>query len=265
MSSYDFQLIYDSFFGGLAIANNLLSTGILVLTLVARGFIFNKANEPAWATVVPFYNLYVMYKISGKKKLFAAYLTCYIVTIIFSVILVVSIITAVIATLGALGDSYSGQVMGGSLAGFIASVIITAGTSIAMLVMNIFMSIGLAKSFGKGGGFACGLIFLPVIFYCIIAFSKNIVYRGPGGGQIPPQGMNNFGGPVPPQGMNNFGGPVPPQGMNNFGGPVPPQGMNNYGGPQTPPPPYMGQSNNNQVNHFMSTSSGSSTLTIRYR
>ena len=115
------------------------------------------------------------------------------------------------------------------------------------------MSIGLAKSFGKGGGFACGLIFLPVVFYCIIAFSKNIVYRGPGGGQMPPQGMNNFGGPVPPQGMNNFGGPVPPQGMNN------------YGGPQTPPPPYMGQSNNNQVNHFMSTSSGSSTLTIRYR
>ena len=48
MSSYDFQLIYDSFFGGVAIVNNLFATGVLVLTLVARGFMFNKANEPAW-------------------------------------------------------------------------------------------------------------------------------------------------------------------------------------------------------------------------
>lgn len=29
-------------------------------------------------------------------------------------------------------------------------------------------------------GFACGLIFLNVIFICIIAFNKNIVYVGDG-------------------------------------------------------------------------------------
>ena len=265
MSSYDFQLIYDSFFGGVAIVNNLFATGVLVLTLVARGFMFNKANEPAWATVVPFYNLYVLYKIAGKTKLFAAYLVCYILMIICATVMIVSFFAMIISAFGALGGNYYGVTVGGSTAATIVGAVVVIGLSIALVIFNIFMSIGLAKSFGKGGGFACGLIFLPVVFYCIIAFSKNIVYRGPGGGQIPPQGMNNFGGPVPPQGMNNFGGPVPPQGMNNFGGPVPPQGMNNYGGPQTPPPPYMGQSNNNQVNHFMSTGSGSSTLTIRYR
>ena len=90
MSSYDFQLIYDSFFGGVAIVNNLFATGVLVLTLVARGFMFNKANEPAWATVVPFYNLYVLYKIAGKTKLFAAYLVCYILMIICATVMIVS-------------------------------------------------------------------------------------------------------------------------------------------------------------------------------
>lgn len=89
MSSYDFQLIYDSFFGGVAIVNNLFATGVLVLTLVARGFMFNKANEPAWATVVPFYNLYVLYKIAGKTKLFAAYLVCYILMIICATVMIV--------------------------------------------------------------------------------------------------------------------------------------------------------------------------------
>ena len=40
------------------------------------------------------------------------------------------------------------------------------------IVILIIMSIELAKSFGKGGGFAVGLILLPIIFYPILAFSS---------------------------------------------------------------------------------------------
>jgi Family of unknown function (DUF5684) len=38
------------------------------------------------------------------------------------------------------------------------------------VVIIIFVLIGLAKGFGKGGGFALGLIFLPFIFWCLLAF-----------------------------------------------------------------------------------------------
>lgn len=37
-------------------------------------------------------------------------------------------------------------------------------------VIGIIATIGLAKNFGKGGGFAAGLILLSPIFYAILAF-----------------------------------------------------------------------------------------------
>lgn len=36
--------------------------------------------------------------------------------------------------------------------------------------MNIIVSIRIANAFGKGAGFAVGLIFLPFIFFPILAF-----------------------------------------------------------------------------------------------
>ena len=47
----------------------------------------------------------------------------------------------------------------------------------------------LSKSFGKSEGFTAGLIFLPIIFYPIMAFSTSIQYRGPGG--IPTANLND--------------------------------------------------------------------------
>ena len=44
---------------------------------------------------------------------------------------------------------------------------------IAFFVLNIISSIRLSKVFGKGTGFAVGLIFLPFIFKLILAFDKS--------------------------------------------------------------------------------------------
>ncbi len=41
---------------------------------------------------------------------------------------------------------------------------------VANLVVQILMQIGVAEKFGKGGGYAVGLIFLPFIFYPLLAF-----------------------------------------------------------------------------------------------
>ncbi|HLF00043.1 MAG TPA: DUF5684 domain-containing protein [Gaiellaceae bacterium] len=46
------------------------------------------------------------------------------------------------------------------------------------LVIWIIVSLDLAKSFGRGGGFAVGLILLPFIFAPILGFGSD-TYRGP--------------------------------------------------------------------------------------
>ncbi len=98
-----------------------LSLALAVLGIVAMWKIFVKAGEPGWAAIIPFYNLYVLFKItwgSGWK---------------FLLLLI----------------------------------------PIANIVFVIITMVKLAKAFGKSGGFAVGLIFLGVIFYCILAFDDS--------------------------------------------------------------------------------------------
>ena len=47
------------------------------------------------------------------------------------------------------------------------------------LYVAVLDKIILAKSFGKDSGFAVGLILLPVVFYPMLAFGKNVQYQGP--------------------------------------------------------------------------------------
>lgn len=91
---------------------------VAVLGVIAMWKIFEKAGEPGWAAIIPFYNLYVLFKITwgnGWKFLFLL-------------------------------------------------------IPIANFVFLIITMVKLAKAFGKSGGFAVGLIFLSIIFYCILAF-----------------------------------------------------------------------------------------------
>jgi hypothetical protein len=90
------------------------------LMVIALWKIFVKAGEPGWAAIVPFYNMYTLFKItwgSGWKFL----------------LMLIPIVNVVII---------------------------------------IMTYVKLAKAFGKGGGFAVGLIFLGVIFMCILGFGK---------------------------------------------------------------------------------------------
>jgi hypothetical protein len=63
-----------------------------------------------------------------------------------------------------------------TIAGKPAWWIILFFVPIANLVVGILTLIGLAQNFGKGGGFVVGMIFLPIIFYPILAFG-DATYR----------------------------------------------------------------------------------------
>lgn len=99
----------------------LLGLAFGVLAIVAMWRIFEKAGEPGWAAIIPFYNLYVLFKITW-------------------------------------GSGWK----------FLLMLI-----PIANIVIAIITMVKLAKAFGKSGGFAVGLIFLSIIFYCILAFDQS--------------------------------------------------------------------------------------------
>ena len=94
---------------------------LAVLGIVAMWKIFEKAGEPGWAAIIPFYNLYVLFKITWGEGWKFLFLLIPVANIVFAIITMVK----------------------------------------------------LAKAFGKGGGFAVGLIFLGPIFYCILAFGQS--------------------------------------------------------------------------------------------
>ena len=99
---------------------------IAVLMIVSMWKLFGKAGQPGWAAIVPFYNMYVLFKISFGNGWFFLFMLIPIVNFVFMILLYVK----------------------------------------------------LAKAFGKGGGYAVGLIFLGVIFMPMLAFGSS-TYVGP--------------------------------------------------------------------------------------
>lgn len=103
-----------------------LSWVLLGLSIAALWILFTKAHEEGWASIVPFYNTFVLFKITwGSGWLFLLLLI-----------------------------------------------------PIVHLVIYIITMVKLAHVFGKGGGWACGLIFFSTIFLCIMAFDDKIRYIG---------------------------------------------------------------------------------------
>lgn len=127
----------------------------LILMIASVWMTFSKANQPGWAALIPFYNVYIMCKVAGRPGYWWA------------------------------------------LISFIPFV---------NIVLLIILIIDISKSFGKGGGFALGMILLPFVFYPILGFGP-AKYQGPyalkgaGGGG----GMSGGGGGTPPP-------PAPPAG-----------------------------------------------------
>ena len=49
------------------------------------------------------------------------------------------------------------------------------------IIIGIWVTNLLSKSFGKSEGFTVGLLLLSIIFYPILAFDRTITYKGPAG------------------------------------------------------------------------------------
>lgn len=99
----------------------LIGLAVLVVMIVALWKIFEKAGKPGWASLIPFYNIYIMLELAGKP---GWWLVLYLIPLV-------------------------------------------------NLIMAIIVTIAFAARFGKSGGFAAGMIFLPFIFYPLLAFGDD--------------------------------------------------------------------------------------------
>jgi hypothetical protein len=119
---------------------------VAILMIVATWMIYSKAGKPGWASIIPFYSDYVLSDIVlGNANYFIASIVCMVAMFVF-------------------------RIMG---IGFLISLV-----SLAFLVLRIYVNVKLAKAFNQGGGFAAGLVLLPVIFYPILGFGSS-KYAGP--------------------------------------------------------------------------------------
>ncbi len=77
---------YDAMAAGMSAGTMIVSLIITAVMLVAYWKIFVKAGEPGWGCLIPFYNLYIMFKIAwGKGWLFLLMLIPF-VNIVVSII-----------------------------------------------------------------------------------------------------------------------------------------------------------------------------------
>ena len=136
---------FGAVFGGMLAGVLVFGVIVAVLLIIAMWKIFTKAGEPGWKSIVPIYNTYILFKISGMKNF-------------FWYTLIASLVQTLIVSIAGQGSGFAS--------------FITIAVGIFDLVVAIMLCNKLAKSFGKGIGYTLGLIFLPNIFTLILGFGS---------------------------------------------------------------------------------------------
>lgn len=107
--------------------------------------IFEKANEKGWKSLIPVYNIYLLYKIFWKTKYFI-------------LLLIISFVCTVPTYFIYNQELYE-------LLIFILML--------NLLFHQIILSIRISRSFGKNIFWSLGIIFFPYIFIIILGFNKS--------------------------------------------------------------------------------------------
>ncbi len=119
---------------------------VCILLIVSNWKIFSKAGKPGWASLIPFYNIYIMSDIAfGNINYFIAVLLAWVVSF---------------------------------LGGFLDISILSSLAGLASFVIYIIYCVKLSKAFGRSGGFAVGLVLMPLIFFPILGLGS-AKYVGP--------------------------------------------------------------------------------------
>lgn len=133
-----------------------------LLYIIASWKIFKKAGEPGWKSIIPIYNVYIMFKIVNMKSW-------------FWYIIAVSVITTIMMSVNGYNPyaMTEQQLAGYSYAAHPITIIALVILCVVELVAAIIYVYRLSKVFGHGVGYSIGLFFLPWIFWLILGFGKS--------------------------------------------------------------------------------------------
>lgn len=141
-----------------------------VLTVIALWKIFVKAGEKGWKAIIPFYNLYVLFKLVWRPLFFWL---CLVLTVVYSVLNVVLQTNFMIVSRGT--QTIVPSAMANPV--FWILTIATFAIIIVLIVWSIKYMHYLSKAFGHGAGWTVGLVFLFNIFLLMLGFGKS-EYKG---------------------------------------------------------------------------------------
>ena len=140
----------------------LMSLAIPVLMVVEAWLILQKQGQPGWKSLIPIYGEYCIIAASDAADLFWKQLLAIIGS---------GVLSGILAPLSGSDDTVT-----------LVLVLVLSLSSLALsiysLVCTVRIQMCLARSFGKGTGFAWGLILLGIVFRGILAFSDDAVFRG---------------------------------------------------------------------------------------
>lgn len=156
-----------AFLGSFVGITAVCSIAIVILIIIAWWKLFEKAGEKGWKSIIPIYNLYILFKIAHMKSWFWWSLCVMVIGYIMMSVNMPPVITEAINNNTEINFD---AVEWGKHVPFIIGLVAVWG---AEIIANIALSIKLAKAFGKGDWFAVGIFFFPYITLLILAFGKS--------------------------------------------------------------------------------------------
>lgn len=150
--SYNYGNSYMGMLAGMSAGMMVVVIALIIFGIVCMWRIFEKAGEAGWKSLIPIYNAVVFYRIAWTAK----------------VVLYMILGGVLVSVLSGLAISGNSGAMGG-IAGFLMIAFY-----ISLFVVSIITMVKLARRFGKGGGFAVGLILLSIVFLAILAFDSSV-------------------------------------------------------------------------------------------
>ncbi|MDO4546246.1 MAG: DUF5684 domain-containing protein [Bacillota bacterium] len=130
-----------------------VSLAILIIAIVSFWNIFKKAGQPGWKAVIPFYNTYIVFKISWKAAWFA--------------------LEMIFALAGTALLSYSAISLFEDPAGGASLFLVSLLLLFIGIIIGVVLNFKLSRAFGHGAGYGLGLTFFYPIFLLILAFGKS--------------------------------------------------------------------------------------------
>lgn len=149
----------------------MLSLAIQILALVAICKTYAKLGLEWWSALIPVYNIYILAKKLWDDKNAKIILWLDIAVIALAITAVFMILPLVFQFVLSTSATTARYAQGIGATAFLMLMSYLA-SAIALFVWEIRLSSRLSKKFGHGDGFTVGLIFLPVIFFSILAFSE---------------------------------------------------------------------------------------------